>query len=365
MKRIFLVARYLFIGILLVTVTGLDAQSDPCSLSAVISSYEAAALSGDVQTWAQGYLERGCSEQINQGIRTLAEAYAQMTQTDITLSDGRVVNALNGEIHMLGQPWEEDGVSLNLVRLDVRSSGGEPAAVQAWFRFFNYSGQRLLVDVDWNEIYIEDNAGTRYVDWDGGGNASVWVESGSSYDFDRYYTVTPGERSRVPSDAEFMRVVVEQFSRLTDLHWHFAINPELNPILPPSPDETYAVTQSWESTDLSLTLNNLEVRSTAGEPAAVRAWFTITNQSNSRRLIEVDFSRIFILDGFGRRFIDWDGGGFISIWLDPGQSYEFNRYYSEMAGVQSRVTRGSEFVLVIAQGVAEIDHAQWQFDIVR
>ena len=91
-----------------------------------------------------------------------------------------------------GQPWENNGVSLNVVRIDVRTSqSSQDAAIQVWFYFFNYSGQRILVDIDWDAIYIIDNQGNKYIDWEGG-ITNRWVDTGDNYAFSRYYTINRG-----------------------------------------------------------------------------------------------------------------------------------------------------------------------------
>lgn len=273
----------------------------------------------------------------------------------------------DNSVHPLGVPWEQNDVSLNLIRLDLRAeSASERAASQAWFRFFNLSGQKLLVEIDWNDLYMEDSQGNRYIDFEGGGVTSVWVDPGSSYDFNRYYTKRPGERSRVSSSAAHVLVTAEEFSRINHATWKWEINPSLSPIDPPNPEMLKPLGAGWEQNGLVLTLANADIRAeSASNPAAVHLWFAITNNTNERRLVEIDFSHIWMRDSFGRRFMDYDGGGIWAQWLDPGDSQEFDRYYSEMAEEYSRITRRSDFVLVIAEKVARIDFAQWRIDIVR
>jgi len=270
-------------------------------------------------------------------------------------------------VHLLGQPFEQDAVELTLVRLEIRTeSDYEDAAAQVWFRFFNKTGQDLLVEIDWSDIRMEDDLGNLYVDWAGAETTSSWVDSGESYDFNRYYTRRAGERSRLPSGAAYVQIVADEFSRLKDARWHFDINPMLAPMAAPPPGTAKGVGEPWEQGELALTLENIEIRADSDyEDSAARAWFVLDNRGGERKLVEIDFGYFYILDSFGRRFSDWEGGGVVEYWVDPGDSLEFNRYYTEMARQRSRVTRGAEFVLLAVEKLGPIQLVQWQFDIVR
>jgi murein DD-endopeptidase MepM/ murein hydrolase activator NlpD len=283
-----------------------------------------------------------------------------------TQTTTRLTPTSRGEpVHVLGEPWEQEEVSLNVIKIEIRSENdSSSAAAGVWFRFFSKTGQKLLVEIDWKDIHLEDNLGNRYVDWEGSGTTSDWVESGESLDFDRYYTRRPGERSRVPSDAKFVQVVVDRFSRISGACWQFDINPFLAPIAAPSPGTVKGIGDTWKQEGLALTLKNIEIRSESdSSTAAARAWFTLVNRTNERLLVEIDFGHIYLVDSFGRRFGDSDGGGLTTQWLDPGESWEFDRYYSEMAGERSRITRGAEFVLVVAENISHLARAQWKVDI--
>ena len=272
-----------------------------------------------------------------------------------------------GDRAAVGQPWEQDAVSLVVTNLEVRAEADyEDAAARVWYRFFNKTSQRLLVDVDWNTFHLEDDRGTRYVDWEGGGTTSVWVDAGGRYDFDRYYTVTPGERSRVPAGSRVVEVVVERFSRVVGARWRYGINEPLAPIAAPDPSGVKGVGEGWQEGDLELILTGLEVRaeSDSGD-AAARAWYTLSNRGTQRLLVEVDLSYLYLVDSYGQRFSDWEGGGQWSFWLEAGQSQEFDRYYTQMAGWKSRIARGAEFVLVKVDRLGSLGEIQWQYDIAR
>jgi hypothetical protein len=270
-------------------------------------------------------------------------------------------------VHDLGRPWEAEGVSLVVTAVQIRAEGdGGDAPLRTWFRFFNKTGQKLLVEIDWSQIRLEDSLGNRYVDWEGGGTTSLWVEPGRSLDFDRYHTRQPKQRSRVPGDAQFVQVVVDQFSRIRGARWQTDINPTLVAMPAPEPQMVKGVTETWEQEGLALTLKQIEVRAESdGGDGAARVWFSLTNRGDERRLVELDYAHIYMVDSFGRRFSDWEGGGLWTGWVEPGKTVDFDRYYSAMAGQWSRITRNSQFVLVMVEKLGFLEGVQWQFDIVR
>jgi hypothetical protein len=290
------------------------------------------------------------------------------TATPVLATDaGTGTTVQDASVRVLGEPWEDEGVSLVLNRLAVNAaSDSAHAAARTWFRLFNKTGQRLLVEIDWNNIHLEDSLGNRYVDWKGGGTTSVWVESGRSYDFNREYAQQPNEFGRVPTDVASVQVVVDEFSRIKNARWQMDLNPTLVPLAAPDPETVKGISEDWEQDGLALELDRVDVRAESDSAhAAVRVWFTLTNHTDKRRLAEVDLSYIYVMDSLGRRFVDWDGGGLITKWLDPGKSLDFNREYSEMSNQRSRVTQGAEFVLVRVEQLGPIENVQWQFDIVR
>ena len=274
--------------------------------------------------------------------------------------------AQNGGPHQLGELWEKDGVTLNLVAMDVRTqSDYEDAAILARFRFFNKTGQKLLIELDWNDISVDDSKGNKYVDWEGG-TTSNWVEAGRSFDFHRYYSRWPKEESRVPAGVEFVNVVVKQFARIKDAVWLVRLTSVPAPLPAPAPQTVKRVGEAWEMQQLHLTLNKLEIRSASDyEDAAIQAWFTLMNASNQRMLADVDFGYIYIEDSLGQRFMDFEGGGVADTWIEPGKSTEFMRYYSTEARTKSRVTRGAEFVVLTIPRLARVEGARWKVDIVR
>jgi hypothetical protein len=273
----------------------------------------------------------------------------------------------SGVAHKVGQPWEQNGMSMNMTRLDVRAQNeSQDAAARAWFRLFNKTGQRLLVEIAWKNIYVEDSLGNRYVDWETNPGTSQWIEPGATYDFDRHYTRRPGERSRVPSDAAYVRAIVDQFARISNVSWQVDINPTLVPLFTPEPATVKQVGDAWEHDGLALTVKKIDVfAESESRDSAAHVWFSLTNKGNERRLLEIDYAYFYMLDSQGRRFSDWDGGGVQTQWLDPGQSYDFDRYYSEMAGLRSRITRIADFILIRVDRLGTPTSMQWRLDINR
>lgn len=142
--------------------------------------------------------------------------------------------------------------------------------------------------------------------------------------------------------------------------------------LPPAPPTisssglVHVVGKLWEQDGVSLVVTRMDVRAESDrQDAAAQVWFALTNHGSERVLVEIDLGHIHLVDSFGQRFSDWEGGGFGAQWLDPGKTWKFNRYYSEMAGQESRVTRSAEFVLVKVDKLGPIESARWQFDIIR
>ncbi|WP_374689724.1 serine/threonine protein kinase [Promineifilum sp.] len=284
---------------------------------------------------------------------------------DVRLS---TVNSAGRETPLnINQAWEQEGVSLTARTLEIRaeSDSQEPAA-RVWFRLLNKTGQPLLITLDWSKLYLQDSAGTRYVDFEGEGMTSVWVQTGQVYDFDRHYTVTPDQRSRVPSNAAFVQVVVEGLSRISNARWQYDINPNLQPVAEPADGATRAVGEAWEQDGVALRLADLRVQaeSDSGD-AAARAWFEVTNSTAQRVIVEIDLGHLYLTDSFGRVFGDWDGGGLYAVTIEPGATARFDRYYSEMSGRRSRITRGALFVLLHADRTMQLENALWRVNINR
>jgi len=263
-----------------------------------------------------------------------------------------------------GQAWENDGVLLNLVKLIIRANDDYgDAAVQAWFYFINYSGQRILVNTDWDNIYITDNLGIVYRDWEGG-NDNRWIENGDRYSFYRYYTINRQQRSRVPVTANYIKIIANQFSRIKNASWIYYLNPEMKSISSSLSEPSLNIGETVSEKEILLTITDIEVRADQKyEDAAIRVWFSIKNNSTDKKPVILNYSHIIAEDSFGKQFIDWNGK-VETFWLDSKKEYKFNRYYSEMEDTRSRMTIGSEFILVKINNFGGISNALWRYDIV-
>jgi hypothetical protein len=267
----------------------------------------------------------------------------------------------------LGDPWETDGAQLNLINLDVRAgSSGSSAAVGANFAFVNKTGQRILIEIDYSKLYVEDSQGTRYVDYEGAKTDSVWVDAGKRWDFTRYYSRAPQQMSRVPSNAKYVTVVVEKFSRLSNIRWRYDINLQLSPIPAPPAASVKSINQVWEQNGIQLTVTNVDVRAgQGGSSAAFYIAYKAVNRTNQRVLLEIDWSDLYVTDSFGVRFNDYAGGGYDAVWVDVGKDFQFERYYSTQANSQSRISPGAEYVLINVRKFSRLQNAVWQYNIVR
>ena len=264
----------------------------------------------------------------------------------------------------LGWAFEQDGVQLNLISAEIRAeSADELAAAQLWFALLNKTPQELLVEFDQDRIHIEDLDSVRYVDWGGSGVQSFWLSPGDHTIIDRYYTIVPDKTSRIPASALPVVVYVEQLSRVKNAQWVIGGKPLLTYS---DGDPARSLGSRFDLGGLAVSLKDLGIRTSAdGEPAAFHASFSVGNASAQRRLLELDYSYIYIEDSFGTRYIDWEGVGTYSAWLDPGQEYVFDRYYSTEYHAESRIPVGAEYVVAVSEGIGSGQRIQWRVDIVR
>lgn len=160
--------------------------------------------------------------------------------------------------------------------------------------------------------------------------------------------------------------IVDNFARIQNARWQQEIIPASVTQPPPAENIVRAVGESWEQNGLALRLTELEIRSESDwHDAAFYARYELINTTDQSPLVEIDYGHLSIVDSLGGRFSDWDGGGLHIQWLGPGESLQFNRYYSEMSGISSRITRGAEFALVQFENTGGIAKGIWQLDITR
>ncbi len=264
----------------------------------------------------------------------------------------------------LGWAYEQDGVQLSLIEAEIRTNTDiASAAARLLFAILNKSSQRLLVEFDQSQVYITDSAGARYVDYEGPGIQSFWLESGESNIIERYYSAAPQHDSRISPSAMPVTVHIDKLSKVNGAQW----------IIGGSPIYTYSDGEAAGSLgnplgidDFEVILTDLEVRTTEDvASAAFRALFSVRNKSSQRKLLELDYAYIYIEDNFGTRYVDYDGVGLFSTWIDPGQEFEFERFYSTQYQTPSRIPIGTSYAIVICEGISNGARAVWRVDIAR
>lgn len=304
---------------------------------------------------------------ITQGLGTTPSP-ASNTPTEATAVDKaptQVESTQPAGVLVVGQVREQDGISLAVTSIEISTGNSSSYAASVNFRLLNKTGKKLLATLDWDKVHLEDSLGNRYVEWQGQDSESVSLESQASRIFRKYYSSGPDEESKVPASAEFMEVVVEQLSHVTDARWRFNINAPLVLMPTPEPASVKAAGESWEEDGLELTVSEIDV--TAGNSAsyAAHASFELKNTSNRRRLVEIDTNYIYMLDSFGQRYSNWQGGEIMSRWIEPGKAWEFVGYFSLMEGEESTVPTDADYVLVKVEQVGGIKDKAWRYDIAR
>jgi hypothetical protein len=264
---------------------------------------------------------------------------------------------------VVGQVREQGGISLAVTSINISTENSGSFAASVNFRLLNKTGKRLLATLDWDKVHLEDSLGNRYVQWQGQDSESVTLEPQTSKGFRKYYSSGPDEESKIPASAEFVDVVVEELSHVSDARWRFNINAPLVSMPTPEPASVKAAGESWEEDGLELTVSEIEV--TAGNDAsyAARASFELKNTSNRRRLVEIDTNYIYVLDSFGQRYGNWQGGEIMSQWIEPGNEWKFVGYYSLMVGEQSTIPTDADYVLVKVEQLGTLKDKTWRYDI--
>jgi hypothetical protein len=266
---------------------------------------------------------------------------------------------------VVGQVREQDGISLAVTRIDIITENSGSYAASVNFRLLNKTGKKLLATLDWDKVHLEDSLGNRYVEWQGQDTESVTLEPQASKSFSKYYSSGQDEGSKIPASAEFVDVVVEELSHVSDARWRFNINAPLVAIPTPEPSSVKAAGESWEEDGLELTVSEIEVTAGNGASFAAQASFELKNTSNRRRLVEIDTNYIYMLDSFGQRYGNWQGGDIISRWIEPGKSWNFDGYYSLMVGEQSTIPTDADYVLVKVEQLGPLKDKMWRYDIAR
>lgn len=332
---------------------------------------EATALAADVdalrstQTMLQSELERVQNEGNSveaAGEVAPVDAEENEVSADPPEDDGQL--ELGPSQAPLGQPLENNGLQMNLVKAEIRSStDGGSAAARLWFAFLNKSPGRLLVEFDRSQVYIEDATGARYLDADGDETFTFWLDPGKTRIVDRPYTLRPGESSRISPSAWPVTVRVDDLPHIGNAEWVISTEPT------PTVDNRDGMAGLGEAIafgDFQVTLSDIEIRSTSDSgSAAFRVWFSVKNNSLERKLFEVDFAHIFIEDSFGGRYIDYDGVGIVSRWVEGQAEFAFDRPYGREYQTSSRMPPGTSYVLVVFDSPSTNTRGIWRVDVNR
>jgi hypothetical protein len=264
------------------------------------------------------------------------EAWAIATRTAIAL-DPTIP-------HKIGETWEHDGLSLNLVAVEVRTGDeGGDAAVRCWFRMLNMTSARKRITYNFSAIRLYDGIGNEYIDRSDSNQGSLWLDHLKQWNFDREYSFRAKEQNRVP-DAQYIDIRVESFAHIDKAYWRYDLNPPGHAIdLGTSGAKTLG--EYFEHDGLEITAGRIDERNQEDKNEAFSVAYSVLNRSVQRQQLALNTEHLYALDDRGNRYSDWDGG-FIVQGIDPGKSFEFTRTYSQMAGLHSRIPILAKYLLV-------------------
>ena len=97
-------------------------------------------------------------------------------------------------------------------------------AVRVWYELRNVGSKRIVVDIDYAYLDVMDSFSARFMDWDGGGLYSIGIDPGKNFQFDRTYSTSHHEQSRITTGAEFVLVNTSHISGFPDAQWVYIIN---------------------------------------------------------------------------------------------------------------------------------------------
>jgi hypothetical protein len=83
-----LMVAFIILIAFIITATPAIMQSDPCTAASVLESFQAAALSSNLDNWMQRYQASQCSGEVQQGARVLAQGYGLLTGNSIDFGGG-------------------------------------------------------------------------------------------------------------------------------------------------------------------------------------------------------------------------------------------------------------------------------------
>jgi len=141
------------------------AQTDPCSVEYVVTSFEAAALSGETEAWLDGYQSSVCENSIMRGAQLLASSAERLedlptgTVSDVCTQNGLLASFTSAALSNTVQQWSTGYES----RCESEVSRTIPALTSAVRVLRSEFRNELLITVgsdEEREIYITDIDGS-------------------------------------------------------------------------------------------------------------------------------------------------------------------------------------------------------------
>jgi hypothetical protein len=262
----------------------------------------------------------------------------------------------------LGWPIEHEGIQINIVNSEIRTeSEYESAALFVRYSVLNKSPQKLLIEFNADNTFAQDTQKVKYVDWESDKPLSFWLEAGQLKLVERHYSKVPKEKSRIHASALPVTVHIENLNGVFSGAWTLG-GPAVGTYS--EGESSCSFNESCPSGSFDFVLSQVEIRSISEyDSAAFLIVFNIKNTSTERKLLEFDYANIFVEDNFGNRYIDWEGAGLSSKWLEPDKDYKFERYYSSQRNTRSRIPADTQFVVVISEGMGNEERLTWKIPI--
>jgi hypothetical protein len=268
------------------------------------------------------------------------------------------------EEHAIGETWDYEGLSLNLIAIELRPNDSDgDAAVKCRFRMINKTGVKKRIGYNFRAISLMDSMGKQYVDYNGGDPNSRELEPSELWEFDREYSWQPKTWSRVPGDVDWLRIEVKDFARISSAIWRIDLN-GLGANAKLRTDGAKGLGQSFQLNGFDITMTGIDVKD-KDENIAIS--YKVENKSNRGQKFTLDTEHLYVLDNFGQRYFDLDGHMVIQF-LDAdnkADSFVFERNYALMVGMRRGVPPQATFLLVRLDCSQTPQCPQWKYELTR